>query len=723
MRPLEASATLCLACLAILVSVSGAQSPRTDNRVNLGMNLFFHTDYNNTFAFTDIVRRARNWGSVQRPYDPAGVRIDSLGWPLQDAGLFLHTSLDDTAADTRTPGPTPLPAGTYKIIFSGRANAIRPSVGDVSAIRYDAASNTSTASWTLGASQARHENISIAFSGTRRTATSRINTGLTKLRIYLPGFPADGSVVFTPDFLNIVRNFGIIRFMDWIDANKNPLVNFRDRVTPAHASYNLTARPDDLPGLDFTGPSRGVAIEHMVQLCNEAATDLWINIPARANDDCIQKILQLIKNGGGGFRGLGAQRRLYIEYGNEIWNGFGAYFQCFPRVSALTRSALLSNRNHPINFDRLLGNYSPDILTRPGNELTGDQQFVAAQLRHRFVAFRIKTISDIARGVFGDAQMMTRIRPILASQFGDGQTTLSSGLSFLDEFAGVVRPTNPIARRVDEIIFGGGGAAYSVGDNSTRDTYFRNFPQPEFAPSARIDSVLARGYGIRHVAYEGGPSLGNPQTGEGGDARTERTFLADPRMRTAFAKAHDEWMQAGGDIFVYYVLTGDPTFEFAANDKDTKSMKMLGYNDVRRRAAPLVTTGKLVPATFAIGTAPHSLSDGSSIIGNGASVLLNDNELVGRSQFLVPIRTSNNAARKVAIAIETSGIDRGTSRFEVLLNGRRLGLISVAANSPLSFKAPDAGQGAAVTQRGLNVITLRAIRGQTEVRRIRVAAR
>ncbi len=712
-----------LTALAIALSFAPHAQCQIDNRADLGMNLFFHRDFNNSFAFTDIVRRARNWGSVDRPFDPTGVRVDSLGWPRQDAGLFLHASLDDNPPGTLTPGPAPLPAGTYRILFNGQTADIFPSIGTISRLRYDATSNTSRADWTLGAAEARHENVTMVFSQTRRTAAARTNTGLTNLRIYLPGFPENGSVVFTPDFLNTIRNFGIIRFMDWIDANKNPLVNFSERVTPAHASYNLVVGSDDLPDLDFTEPLRGVAIEHMVQLCNETDTDMWINIPARATDSWVLQMLRLIRSGGGGFQGLERERRLYIEYGNEVWNSLGAAFHCFPRISALARSALEADRNHPINFDGLLGTFTPDILTRPGNELTGDQPFVAAQLRHRFVAFRIKTISDIARRVFGDAQMITRIRPVLASQLGDGQTTFSTGLRFLDQFAGVVRPANPAGRRVNEIIFGGGGAAYSVGDVSSRDAYFRRFPQTEFAPSVRIDSVLARGYGIRHVAYEGGPSLGDPQTGEGGDAATERTFLADPRMRTAFSRAHDLWMQAGGDIFVYYVLTGDPTFEFAANDADTQSMKMLGYNDVRRGAAPLVTAGKVVPATFAIGSAPHSLSDGSSIINNGASVLLNDNEFVGRSQFFLPVRTRENAAVNVLIDVETNGVDRGASSFEVFLNGHSLGLVNVPAGSAARFRVPAATAGAAALEPRLNVVVLRARSGQTEVRRIRVRAR
>jgi hypothetical protein len=721
-----------LVLLLVLASCVPAHS-QVDNRENIGMNLWFHSDFNNSFAFTDIVRRARNWGTVANAANSTGVQVDALGWPRQDAAVFLHTSIDDNAQGQLVRGPAPLPAGTYRIVFTGRAGQINPSVGRIANQRYTRSSNTTRANWILESDDTRHDNVTMAFTGTRRTANAQSNTGLTNLRIFLPGFPDDGSETFTPAFRRIVRKFGIVRFMDWVDANKNPLRNFADRVTPEHASYNMVVNSDDLPDFNFTGPGMGVAIEHMVQLCNETDTDLWLNIPARATDDCVRRMLRLIRNGRGSFRGLEAQRRLYLEYGNEIWNSFAPQngLLCFLRVSELTRSALQRERNrderHPINFDGLFDGFAPAILTAANDTLNGEQQQVAAQMRHRFVAFRLKTISDIAREVFGESQMMTRIRPILASQFGDGQQTFSTGLRFLHEFCGRERtnttPANPVARRVNEIVFGGGGAPYSFGDNTSRDVFFARFPHPDFAPSSRVDAVLARGYGIKYVAYEGGPSLGDAVTGAGTlDARTERRFNNDERMRQALVDAHNAWMRAGGDIFVYYVLTGDPTFEFARKDSDARTPKMQAIEDIKTTRFPRVTTGQTVPATFAAGSARHLLDEGNAILENGNLTLLRENSFVGRSQLFVPVRTENGRAANATIRIETDGVDRGESSFDVLFNGRSLGRITVAAGSARAFQSPGTTANVRL-QAGLNVITLRAARGESAVGRIRVAAR
>ena len=47
--------TRLLATLAVALSSIPRVHSQIDNRASLGMNLFFHTDYNNSLAFTDIV--------------------------------------------------------------------------------------------------------------------------------------------------------------------------------------------------------------------------------------------------------------------------------------------------------------------------------------------------------------------------------------------------------------------------------------------------------------------------------------------------------------------------------------------------------------------------------------------------------------------------------------------------------------------------------------------
>ena len=53
----------------------------------------------------------------------------------------------------------------------------------------------------------------------------------------------------------------------------------------------------------------------MIELCNEAQKDMWINIPAMATPQFVQSLAQLIA------AELDPNLNVYVEYGNEDWNG------------------------------------------------------------------------------------------------------------------------------------------------------------------------------------------------------------------------------------------------------------------------------------------------------------------------------------------------------------------------------------------------------------------
>ena len=52
----------------------------------------------------------------------------------------------------------------------------------------------------------------------------------------------------------------------------------------------------------------------MIELCNEAQKDMWINIPALATPQFVQSLAQLIA------ANLDPNLNVYVEYGNEDWN-------------------------------------------------------------------------------------------------------------------------------------------------------------------------------------------------------------------------------------------------------------------------------------------------------------------------------------------------------------------------------------------------------------------
>ena len=106
--------------------------------------------------------------------------------------------------------------------------------------------------------------------------------------------------VFRPDFLERLRPFRVLRFMDWANTNHQKLQHWKDRTRP---DWFTQAVPT------------GMAYEYMVRLGNALQADIWLCIPHRADDELVWNLAQLVA------AGLDKNLKVYVEYSNEIWNG------------------------------------------------------------------------------------------------------------------------------------------------------------------------------------------------------------------------------------------------------------------------------------------------------------------------------------------------------------------------------------------------------------------
>jgi hypothetical protein len=86
--------------------------------------------------------------------------------------------------------------------------------------------------------------------------------------------------------------------------------------------------------------------------------------------------------------------------------------------------------------------------------------------------------------------------------------------------------------------------------------YFSTLPSADFAKTSATDSIWTHGYGLKYVAYEGGPGTG------GGVAGVAAVYNNDPRMKDCMVLAQDIWDQAGGDELVYYIYMWTCALEF-----------------------------------------------------------------------------------------------------------------------------------------------------------------
>jgi hypothetical protein len=104
---------------------------------------------------------------------------------------------------------------------------------------------------------------------------------------------------FNAKFLDGLRPFHALRFMDWIGTNNSNQMYWSDRATRTYYSQ---------------GTNRGCSYEYAIELCNVLGMDAWVTIPHQADDNFITLAARLWRDN------LNATNKVYIEYSNEIWN-------------------------------------------------------------------------------------------------------------------------------------------------------------------------------------------------------------------------------------------------------------------------------------------------------------------------------------------------------------------------------------------------------------------
>ncbi len=136
-----------------------------------------------------------------------------------------------------------------------------------------------------------------------------------------------------PQYLAHLREIsdqvGYLRFMDWLETNANPQINWEDRRPPDYAfangerSYKLKIAPGSTDG-NFD--KIGIAWEWVISLANELNLSPWINLPHAATDDYITKVAELFA-GRGDSPGLNPGLKLYVEHSNEVWSSGNSFPQ------------------------------------------------------------------------------------------------------------------------------------------------------------------------------------------------------------------------------------------------------------------------------------------------------------------------------------------------------------------------------------------------------------
>ena len=263
------------------------------------------------------------------------------------------------------------------------------------------------------------------------------------------------------------------------------------------------------------------------------------------------------------------------------------------------------------------------------------------------------------------------------TQLGNGQMMLQQALTWLDAYAR--RQTPP--RTVNSYLYGAGGAGYygvnnEPSDKTDLDGYFAqgNYPASQAVIDMGVDAVWAANYGLKRIAYEGGPSLDNFTEG------TARAVNADSRMQDMIVKTHDAWSGQGGDLLVYYAVAGPAQWEFTPDITVTDTPKLRAIDQLRTQPRAPVTIGAALPGTMVAA----DLTANMIRLGYGYLAPVDDLSCVAGNFDGQWLAFPGHAGAAFTGEVVVTGQTDGATALNVWINGVKKGQVTLLPGSHLT---------------------------------------
>lgn len=411
--------------------------------------------------------------------------VDADGWPTEDSFIIPFISAPDAADPLQFVPPEIF--GEYRLSFSGRAALqLAPQINaSLSNIVFDPGTWTTTATLTLRPPVA---GLGLGFASTQRAAGAAAGSGVTRVRLLQPGSPA-GCALFTPAAVAAVAPFSHARFMTWTSgdyivgyanasAGVGVAVEWADRTLPTDALW--------IPG-SARPRSFGAPWETVVALSQAASVGVWVNVPAQATDDYVERLATLLRDGSAATGGAGVPAGLpiYIEHANEVWLNGSAAANGGPSAAYLYNRAMAA----------------AEVAANASSVLNSDGVNDPETWGYRRHLRRVVSIGAIFARVFGAGSLPARVRPVL----GWVQT-------FQRELAGLaawyLSALAPSAGPLPGAIYGAAVNAYAVAGvlpgATEADIVAAVAAQSDAArPTRAAIAAVAAGAGLRLMTYEG----------------------------------------------------------------------------------------------------------------------------------------------------------------------------------------------------------------------------
>ncbi|MFN5513563.1 MAG: cellulose-binding protein [Cyanobacteriota bacterium] len=329
---------------------------------------------------------------------------------------------------------------------------------------------------------------------------------------------------FNPEYLQRLKPFSALRFMDWMETNNSEQVTWQNRPTLQSATWM----------------KKGVPVEIMVQLANTLGADPWFCMPHQATDDYVRNFALYVK------KHLNPNLKVYVEYSNEVWNGqFGQ--QKWIKEQAL-KTSLGAEQTE---MQKIMDKFSQRTVQVIGiwDEVFSDQKSRVIgvmgakanglEIGKRVLAFAWDKTPRSPQSYGVDA---VAIAPYFGSYIGrpDNQTSVSAWTNQPD--GGL----NTLFKELTQ-----GGQVTKGPEGGGLQQAFKNMAAYK---------TLADSKGIQLIAYEGGQHLA-PVRRVGQNAAIVDLLIKanrDPRMGQLYDQYLAQWQKTGAGLFTHFTDISQP---------------------------------------------------------------------------------------------------------------------------------------------------------------------
>lgn len=491
----------------------------------LGVNLSGIADYSTELPFIDNFKSSRPWITQCDRAEPGCqgewdtnesklLNLDKNGWVKslpanEDPPKYTRVA---TVLFTGAGQPNSYPSGKYVVLYDGEGT-----------IEYSfAAKKDATASQpgrdVIDVDTSDGHGVILKISATDPNKTGNYIRNLRFLYQPDEALYKQGEI-FHPIFLDKIKKFRSLRFMDWMGTNNSQQKEWQNRPLPDNVTYT----------------EKGYApLEVMIALSNKVKADPWFNMPHLATDEYMTNFAKMVKDR------LDPNLKAYVEYSNEVWNAsFGQFHYALEQGKA-----------------------------RWGQD-KGDAYM-------NWYGMRTAQMCDIWKGVFGDQKH--RVVCLIGTQTAwkglekaalecpywvaeGNKPCYQHGIdayAITGYFSGNLGTPENAAKVESWLNEPDGGfekafqhlkAGSSLGTTDTLPDVFETF---------KYHADVAKKVGLQLIVYEGGQHIVGIQGVENNERLTK--FFAElnrrPEMYDIYTQQLNNWKQAGGNLFIHFIDIG-----------------------------------------------------------------------------------------------------------------------------------------------------------------------